>query len=82
MVEIIIMFDRMTFLNLEKIIYKKEVTIYMVEAGNVTGLLRDLINVHGKAFGFKSAIATDCDSLYIVDIDNTEHKVIIDGVEI
>lgn len=54
----------------------------MVRAGNVTGLLRDLINAHGKEFGIKSAIATDCDSLSIVDVDDMEHKVMIDGVEI
>jgi hypothetical protein len=54
----------------------------MVEAGNITGLLRDLINAYGKEFGIENAVAMDCDTLYIVDIDNTEHKVIIDGVEI
>ena len=54
----------------------------MVEAGNVTGLLRDLINTHGKEFGIKSAKETDCDELLVVDVDNMEHKVMIDGVEI
>lgn len=54
----------------------------MVEVGNITGLLRDLINAHGKEFGIKNAIATDCDSLYIVDVDNKGHDVTIDGAEI
>lgn len=54
----------------------------MVEAGNITGLLRDLINSHGKEFDIKNAVAMDCDTLYVVDIDNIEHKVKIDGVEI
>jgi hypothetical protein len=54
----------------------------MVEAGNITGLLRHLINAHGKEFGIKNVIAMDCDTLYIVDVDNAQHKVMIDGVEI
>jgi hypothetical protein len=54
----------------------------MVEAGNITGILRDLINTHGKEFGLKSAVATDCDELLVVDVDNMEHKLMIDGVEI
>jgi hypothetical protein len=54
----------------------------MVKAGNITGLLRDLIVAYGKEFGMKSVVAMDCDSLYVTDVDNVEHKVIIDGVEI
>lgn len=54
----------------------------MVKAGNITGLLRDLINSHGKEFGIKSANVVDCDSLIVVDIDDMDHKIMIDGVEI
>lgn len=54
----------------------------MVEAGNITGILRDLINTHGKEFGIKSAVVRDCDELLVVDVDNMEHKIMIDGVEI
>jgi hypothetical protein len=53
----------------------------VVESGDITGLLRDLINSHGKDFGIKSAIATDCDELLVVDTDNKEHKVMIDGID-
>lgn len=49
----------------------------MVEAGNMTGMLRDLINSHGKEFGIKSAKATDCDELLVVDVDNTEHRILV-----
>jgi hypothetical protein len=54
----------------------------MVKAGNMTGLLRDLINSYGKEFGIKSAKVADCDELIVVDVDNAEHKIMIDGVEI
>lgn len=49
----------------------------MVEAGNVTGLLRNLINAHGKEFGIKSAEAVDFDELCVIDIDDDEHYVTI-----
>ena len=54
----------------------------MVKAGNITGLLRDLINSRGKEFGIKGANAIDCDSLIVVDSDDMEHKITIDDVEI
>lgn len=53
----------------------------MVEAGNMTGMLRDLINSHGKAFGIKSVKAAYYDKLLVVDADNMEYKIMIDGID-